>query len=122
MSTSVNRRDITYLGYNYSPETRLGISVGVVYVHYVTDPDGHRQTIAWSPMTSITPSEFRFLVDHDFPDLSDFGIGKSLTTSYLNSSVLIKLRAFMESRGCHTVELAATMIKLSGWNLRDPID
>ena len=139
---SVNKGEIIYRGYSYDQEVTIDQRGQALYHHKVRHADGYWEIIPWAMAETISPDEFRFLVDHDFPTMADFQlINKPNFTSpsllprayrqarplsanregVYNSHILSCIRKFMKERGCETVEMTAIMIKLSGWKYWDEI-
>lgn len=130
MTCTTNKDEIVYQGYSYDQEVITDSGGKVHYRHFARDEDGYCEQIPWAMTETISPSEFRFLVDHDFPTLVDFQQGNRFPLipgrrftqdGIYNSYILSRIRAFMEERGCETVEMTAIMIKLSGWRYWDEI-
>lgn len=143
MSTvSINKGEIIYRGYSYDQEVTIDQRGQALYHHKVRHADGYWETIPWAMAETISPDEFRFLVDHDFPTMADFQLANnpdfpslrrtrrnrqahplsSVQDGVYNSHILSCIRKFMTERGCETVEMTAIMIKLSGWKYWEEID
>ncbi len=134
----INKGEIVYRGYSYDQEVTIDQRGQALYHHKVRHPDGYWETIPWAMAETISPDEFRFLVDHDFPTMADFQLNNfpspprsrrnrqanplnSIQDGVYNSHILSCIRRFMAERGCETVEMTAIMVKLSGWKYWEEI-
>lgn len=107
--------NLDYKGYRYRPEQSRHYGVNYIH-HWVHYPCGYHEMIRFSAGFTLTPGQFRLLVDLDLPEPSEFKVGLKGTGVYDRKS-LQRIATYREDYGVYDIDVMLVMMTLAEYSI-----